>query len=237
MTRYEDFCNSPSPATVVWGLKSVIRTLSIKISSAREGLERLNPTVQRTVGRPVRKLISTLVLPTATRKRGPLPQPSKGGNCDRITDNIKGKYLSTFIDLLGKYPNYSCLTKEQVTSICEKACELFDTDFDRNGYVGIAIAGYGEEEVYPHMVHIHVSGFINGKIRYYIQDRIDISENTGSSIVPLAQRDVMQTFLFGINDEFLSDLSQEIPKQLNESIQALDDACFAPEESPSPATI
>ena len=145
-----------------------------------------------------------------------------------FTDYIKANYLSAFIDLLGKDSNYSWLTPEQVNSICEKACELFDTDFDRNGYVGIAIAGYGEEEIYPHMVHIHVSGFINGKIRYYVQDRVEISENTTSSIVPLAQTDVMQTFLFGINDEFLRDLSQEIPKQLNESIQMLDDSCFAP---------
>lgn len=145
-----------------------------------------------------------------------------------FTEYIKSKYLSAFIDLLGKDSNYSWLTTEQITSICEKACELFDTDFDRNGYVGIAIAGYGEEEIYPHMVHIHVSGFVNGKIRYYIQDRVEISESTPSSIVPLAQTDVMQTFLFGINDRFLNDLSQEIPKQISESIQALDDACFAP---------
>lgn len=145
-----------------------------------------------------------------------------------FTDYIKGKYLGAFIDLLGKDSNYSWLTPEQVASICEKACELFDTDFDRNGYVGIAIAGYGEEEIYPHMVHIHVSGFVNGKIRYYVQDRVEISENTPSSIVPLAQTDVMQTFLFGINDRFLNDLSQEIPKQISESVQALDDVCFAP---------
>ena len=131
-----------------------------------------------------------------------------------FADYIKGKYLGAFIDLLGKDSNYSWLTPEQVISICEKACELYDTDFDRNGYVGIAIAGYGEEEIYPNMVHIHVSGFINGIIRYYVQDRVEISENTTSSIVPLAQTDVMQTFLFGINDKFLRDLSQEIPKQL-----------------------
>ena len=145
-----------------------------------------------------------------------------------FSDYIKGKYLSAFTDLLGKDQNYSWLTTEQIISICEKACELFDTDFDRNGYVGIAIAGYGEEEIYPHMVHIHVSGFVDGKIRYYIQDQVEISENTPSSIVPLAQTDVMQTFLFGINDRFLNDLSQEIPKQIGESIQALDDTCFAP---------
>lgn len=31
--------------------------------------------------------------------------------------------------------------------MCKKSCELYDTDFDRGGFVGVAIAGYGEEEI------------------------------------------------------------------------------------------
>ena len=65
-------------------------------------------------------------------------------------------------------------------------------------------------------------------MRYYVQEHVEISETTPASIVPLAQTDVLQTFLFGINDRFLGDLSQEIPKQIGESISSLDNSCFAP---------
>lgn len=143
-------------------------------------------------------------------------------------DYIKGKYLGKFIDILQKDDSFSWMTAPQIQAICEKSCEIFDTNFDRNLYVGIAVAGYGEEEIYPHMVHLHVSGYIDGKLRYFEQGHAEISETTPVSIVPLAQTDVMQTFLFGINDSFLGDLSQEIPKQIRESISALDDSCFAP---------
>ena len=143
-------------------------------------------------------------------------------------DYIRGKYIGIFIDILQKDNSFSWLTAPQVQTLCEKSCEIFDTDFDRNLFVGIAVAGYGEDEIYPHMVHLHMSGFINGKMRYYVQEHVEISETTPASIVPLAQTDVMQTFLFGINDRFLGDLSQEIPKQIGESISSLDDSCFAP---------
>ena len=37
----------------------------------------------------------------------------------------------------------------------------------------------------------------------------------------------MQTFLFGINDQFINDLAQEIPKQINGCLDSIDDTCFA----------
>ena len=142
-------------------------------------------------------------------------------------DYVKNTYFPVFVDLVRKDGNLQWLTENQVQEVCNKSCELFDTDFDRNGFVGIAIAGFGEEEIYPQLVHLHVSGAINGKLRYYVQEKVEINESTPASIAPFAQTDVMQTFLFGINDRFIGDLAQEIPKQINESIDALDDSCFA----------
>ena len=48
-------------------------------------------------------------------------------------------------------------------------------------------------------MHVHLSGCIEGKIRYFIEQEASISEKIPASVVPLAQVDVMQTFLFGIN--------------------------------------
>ena len=47
-------------------------------------------------------------------------------------------------------------------------------------------------------------------------------------MIPLAQTDVMQTFLFGINDRFLRDLSQELPRQIAKCMENIDDSCFVP---------
>ena len=142
-------------------------------------------------------------------------------------DYVKSKYCTLFAELLKKDTSLSWLTDEQRNKLSEKACEIFDTDFERNGFVGVAIAGFGEQEIYPHMVHLHISGLINGKLRFFIHENVEITESSNASIVPLAQTDVMQTFLFGINDRFLEDLSREIPKQIGESINSMDESFFA----------
>ena len=140
---------------------------------------------------------------------------------------IENHYLNTFVDLVKKDQNLQWLTDEQIQEVCKKSFELYDTDFDRGGFVGVAIAGYGEEEIYPHLVHLHIGGVIDTKLKYNIIENVEISESTTASIAPLAQTDVMQTFLFGINDQFINDLAQEIPKQINGCLDSIDDTCFA----------
>lgn len=141
---------------------------------------------------------------------------------------VELKYISHLTELLRNDDGFKWLLDNQVKELALKACEIFDTDFDRNGYVGIALAGYGDNEIYPHMMHIRVSGFIKGKLRYRIIDSVEIQENNLASVTPLAQTDVMQTFLFGINDRFLSDLSNELPSQIKNSVDSIDDKLFVP---------
>ncbi|MBR2122602.1 MAG: hypothetical protein IJ930_06740 [Lachnospiraceae bacterium] len=143
-----------------------------------------------------------------------------------FAEYIKIKYLNTFIDMLKQDSNLQWLTDEQIQQVCNKSCELYDTDFDRGGFVGVAIAGYGEEEIYPHLVHLHIGGVINSKLKYSTIETVEISESTIASIAPLAQTDVMQTFLFGINDQFINDLAKEIPKQIDECFNSINDSCF-----------
>ena len=70
---------------------------------------------------------------------------------------IENHYLKIFVDLVKKDQNLQWLTDDQIQEVCKKSCELYDTDFDRGGFVGVAIAGYGEEEIYPHLVHLHIA--------------------------------------------------------------------------------
>ena len=140
---------------------------------------------------------------------------------------IRTTYKMKFIDLLRNNKNFSWLNIGQIRIVADKICEIFDTKFERNGYVGFAIAGYGETEIYPSLIHIHLTGFIDGAIRYFVVDKASINENMDASVVPLAQTDVMQTFLFGMNDKFLGYLAKEIPIQISASINKMDNSLFA----------
>lgn len=114
-----------------------------------------------------------------------------------------------------------------LTELVEKVCFVFNKDFMRNGYVGLAFAGYGENNIFPQMLHLHISGIINNTIRYTTIGNAAITEEQMSFIIPLAQTDVMQTFLFGINDSFINDIGKELPRQIQSEINNIDDSFFA----------
>lgn len=144
-----------------------------------------------------------------------------------FTKYIKANYKIKFIKYLQSEQRFEWLNKTQIEKIANKACEIYDKKFERNGYVGFAIAGYGYDEIYPSLIHLHLTGFIDGKIRYLMIGETIINENASAAIVPLAQTDVMQTFLFGINDQFLGYLAKEIPSQIADTIKKMDDKLFA----------
>ena len=133
-------------------------------------------------------------------------------------DYVKDKYSLSFYSIIKSDKRFEWIDDEYARFISEKSCLLYDTKFERNGYVGFAIAGYGDNEIFPQLTHVHVQGYINGKLKYHIVENVSISDNTIASIVPLAQTDVMQTFLFGINDSFLNELSNTIPNELLNTI-------------------
>lgn len=123
--------------------------------------------------------------------------------------------------------NYPWVPNELFIPLCNAVYKIYDKQFFRNGYVGIAFAGYGDSEIFPRMAHVHISGIINNQVRFYTKEVVEIDETQTATITPLAQTDVMQTFLFGINDSFIADLGNEIPIQINACLESLDDTWFA----------
>lgn len=142
-----------------------------------------------------------------------------------VTDYIKDKYFEEIRDYISR--NFPWITADDLANLVAATCSVFDRRFFRNGYVGLAFAGYGKGDLFPQMIHIHLSGIINEKVRYFEIEKVSITETFEATIVPLAQTDVMQTFLFGINDSFIQELEHEIPLQVANSIQKVDDSFFA----------
>lgn len=145
-------------------------------------------------------------------------------NCS-FAQYVEEKYFVTIKNHINS--NFDWLNDEQSAELAKKVCTLFDKDFFRDGYVGLCFAGFGKEEIFPQMVHLHFGGIINGKLRYIEKEQVSIDEDTNASITPLAQTDVMQTFLFGINDGFIQKIAVEIPRQISKKLGSIDNDCFA----------
>lgn len=68
-------------------------------------------------------------------------------------------------------------------------------------YTGVVFAGFGNDEIYPSVVTLMIDGKVNGKIKYFISSRKtkSINHSLRSTIIPFAQRDVVESFITGIH--------------------------------------
>lgn len=122
---------------------------------------------------------------------------------------------------------YAWVPASDLDRLTEAVCSVFNKEFFRNGYVGMAFAGFGSHDIFPQMYHIHLSGIISESVRYVVREQLAISEDNPATISPFAQTDVMQTFLFGINDSFINALADEIPCQIDTIFRSIEDENFA----------
>lgn len=145
-------------------------------------------------------------------------------NCD-VTEYIMLSYGDEIKEYIST--SFPWVIGDSLDTLTTCVCTIFNKKFFRNGYVGMAFAGYGNRDIFPKMYHIHLSGIISERVRYVVREQQTITEDNAATISPFAQTDVMQTFLFGINDGFITALADEIPNQLHNIFRGLADESFA----------
>lgn len=111
------------------------------------------------------------------------------------------------------------------------AYEMIIKDYFSVGSTGFVIAGYGEEEIFPHLLNYRLEGFVFGQLKHkklkekvisYTADK----QNGTASITAFAQREMIDSFMggiepdmedaiFGIIDKVLSDYHQQIQRHLD----------------------
>lgn len=82
---------------------------------------------------------------------------------------------------------------------------------------GVVFAGFGEKEYAPSLIEIDINGLIENRPRYLIRKKHVIDDNTISSIIPFAQKEVVYTFMEGI-DPRLEDLINKTTSSLFYSV-------------------
>ena len=110
---------------------------------------------------------------------------------------------------------------EAVVEDCLYRLSITNNPFSRSSVSGVAIFGYGEDEIYPSLHGQQVYNIVLGRQRISpIPDNNTINESNGASICPMAQRDVIETFIEGVSNKikntFLDATATAIKKTVNE---------------------
>jgi len=78
---------------------------------------------------------------------------------------------------------------------------------------GVVIAGFGEEEHFPRLIRMQVMGIAVDTPLYFVEDRVTIETGREAIVVPLAQKEMVETFMEGIDPQ-LRDMIQESTRTL-----------------------
>lgn len=110
------------------------------------------------------------------------------------------KYAKEDIEGLGELCKEDDLPSDMCADWAKGFYEYLCSRFYYDG-TGIVFVGYGDDELFPSLIPIYVSGIVDGRIRYtYSRDEEEhIGIDNESAICPFAQCDVMMTVMKGIS--------------------------------------
>jgi len=96
---------------------------------------------------------------------------------------------------------------------------------------GMVLAGFGTEDVFPAVRAFSTSSVLNDVLLHKQLDShcVDIDFNLGGAIVPFAQRDMVSTFMEGVDpvyqqliDRFLQEIGNRLPEAILDKIHDID---------------
>lgn len=116
--------------------------------------------------------------------------------------------------------------KHKLKKICISLFTKFPISVENPYMSGVVVAGFGKNDIFPALESYQVECKINDKLKYNKLIRTEINQYRGASIIPFAQREMVATFMEGIDpyyrqieESFLSNIFNEYADIIGENIK------------------
>jgi hypothetical protein len=130
---------------------------------------------------------------------------------DTSESTIAAFYSGTLYALTDEVFGDFALEEEHKALLTRMGVLLLHRDIYSDSFTGLIFAGFGESEIFPSLVAYKVDGVIFGKLKKLETDRVMTSRSEVSGkILPFAQREMVDRFLYGIDPEFEQVIEQYI---------------------------
>lgn len=145
-----------------------------------------------------------------------------------VEDLSMGEFMLSIEDVLGRIKGEVEKAGGDYSEFKESIERCLFLSFTREYYIppyhsGVAIFGYGEDEIYPSLYEYHFNGAIKGIPIVKPMRSSNISEAVSGSIHPMAQTDVISTYIEGISPQ----IEQTFISTMIETIRSTVDAISA----------
>lgn len=122
------------------------------------------------------------------------------------------------------------MTDQLRRALVDMLGELLTSDIPTPNHSGLVVAGFGHKEFFPTLVCVTTEGTVGGKLKFDRRHEVDIArDGQSATIVPFAQREMVQRFMEGVDPMFLNHIREtmgEASSQLViESLKSFDIDC------------
>ena len=151
------------------------------------------------------------------------------GNIKLDQENFNNKYAEILLQVLGEKFK-SQVVSELYALYLDTIYQVICSSSVTNSIVGLVIAGYGGNEIFPSMYSLELSGYIDGQIKYkndkeeYVTTNPlfeDESKIVRGAIKPFAQREMIDTIINGIDPNLHNQVYTEFSDTYNNVINYL----------------
>lgn len=138
-----------------------------------------------------------------------------------VSNYIKDNYDEIIMNSIKSYCSILLEYKTQCDCFIQYICNSFNSLIETVQPLGLLFAGYDLQSAFPKSIHIQIYNFIGGKLKFIIKDKIEESIYS-SSIIPLAQPDVINTFIKGFSDKYMNAIPGLIKSEINKRISLIE---------------
>lgn len=93
---------------------------------------------------------------------------------------------------------------------------------------GLVVAGYGDDEVFPHLAEFIIEARFAGYLKYRVNQEMAIGHNNAAVLVPFAQSEMVHSFMRGIEPDldrfvhsYVKGLLRDYPDHIAKSLESL----------------
>ena len=146
-------------------------------------------------------------------------------------ENIIKKYMDIIDKAKEDVFEKLTISTDSLNHLRKISASLFSKDIFPSNISGIAIAGFGEKDTFPSLKSFDIEGVVNNKLKYKERLSAEINFENAATIIPFAQREMVYTFMEGINpylqnqiEGYLSEIFDKYPEVIVENIEKYDDS-------------
>jgi hypothetical protein len=90
----------------------------------------------------------------------------------------------------------------QLKKVAASLFSKFPEGIQKGDISGVVIAGFGDEDTFPSVRSFHIEGIVNNKLKYEEHISVKIDFETSASIIPFAQREMVDIFMEGVDPSY-----------------------------------